>query len=124
VPAHLLTVEAVRSYLDRLKPDGVLILHLSNRHLDLRGPAMAVAYAAGGQALLQRHQEAERAPPLWESSEDAVIVGKTAEALAPYARDPRWQAADPHRAKAWTDDYTNLPGALYGRWKEEQPWLP
>ena len=33
VPAHLLTVEAVRGYLTKLKPDGVLILHLSNLEL-------------------------------------------------------------------------------------------
>ncbi|MFI4966116.1 MAG: spermidine synthase, partial [Caulobacterales bacterium] len=53
VPTHLLTTEAVRGYLTHLKPDGVLILHLSNRNLDLNGPAQAVARAAGGVALIQ-----------------------------------------------------------------------
>ncbi|HEY2359258.1 MAG TPA: fused MFS/spermidine synthase, partial [Phenylobacterium sp.] len=33
VPTHLLTEEAVRGYLTHIKPDGVLILHLSNRNL-------------------------------------------------------------------------------------------
>ncbi len=47
VPVHLLTVEAVRAYLTHLKPDGVLILHLSNRNLELNKPAQAVAAAAG-----------------------------------------------------------------------------
>ena len=53
VPAHLLTVEAVKTYLTKIKPDGIVILHLSNRNLDLRNPAQAVAIAAGGHALLQ-----------------------------------------------------------------------
>src|SRR5262249_50960811 len=45
VPTHLLTVEAMRGYLSHLKPDGVLVLHLSNRHLELLGPAQATAVA-------------------------------------------------------------------------------
>ncbi|HEY3694800.1 fused MFS/spermidine synthase [Phenylobacterium sp.] len=124
VPAHLLTVEAVKSYLERVMPDGIVILHLSNRNLDLRSPAMAVARAAGGVALLQRHMEAPGAPPLWESSEDALIVGRDAAALAPFAGNPRWTPADPTRAKPWTDDYMNLAGALYARQKERLTWLP
>jgi SAM-dependent methyltransferase len=119
VPAHLLTVEAVRSYLDLLKPDGVLILHLSNRHLDLRGPAMAVAHAAGGQSLLQRHRPPEKSPPMWDSAEDVLIVGRSTAALAPYARSGLWTPSDPTLAKPWTDDYTNLVGALVARFKEE-----
>jgi SAM-dependent methyltransferase len=124
VPTHLLTVEAVKTYLERVKPDGVVILHLSNRNLELRSPAMAVARAAGGAALLQRHEEAPAAGPLWESSEDALIIGRNAAPLAPYAGDPRWTPTDPSRARAWTDDYTNVPGALYARMKEQWAWLP
>jgi SAM-dependent methyltransferase len=124
VPAHLMTVEAVRNYLQRIKPDGVVILHLSNRNLDLRGPAMAVAHAAGGAALLQRHLEAPDAPPMWESSEDAVIIARNPAALAPFAADHRWRSIDPTRARPWTDDYTNLAGALYARQKGWWWWLP
>ena len=36
-------LQAVQGYLTKLKPDGVLILHLSNRNLDLLGPAQAVS---------------------------------------------------------------------------------
>lgn len=36
IPAHLLTLEAVAVYLRHLKPDGVLAVHISNRHFDLR----------------------------------------------------------------------------------------
>jgi SAM-dependent methyltransferase len=124
VPAHLLTAEAVRGYLQLLKPDGVLILHLSNRHLELRGPAMAVAHAAGGVSLLQRHTGSDSSPQLWESSEDAVIVGRTPAALAPFAADSRWTRGDPTQAQPWTDDYVNLVGALYAQLRERHEWLP
>jgi SAM-dependent methyltransferase len=128
VPAHLLTVEALRGYLTHLKPDGVLVLHLSNRNLDLRSPAMAAAYAAGGHALLQRHpglppcyygaKYPACAPDKWESAEDALLVTRSDAALASWRADPRWTAIDPHKVRPWTDDYTNLFGAMVGRIQE------
>lgn len=124
VPAHLLTVEAMKGYLAKLKPDGVLILHLSNRNLELRGPAMAVAEAAGGYSLIQRHSAAKGRPPLWESAEDAMIVTRQLSALAPYEADNRWDATNPTLARPWTDDYMNLVGALYAQMKERYDWLP
>ncbi len=35
IPVHMLTAEAVKMYLAKLKPDGVVLLHTSNRYLDL-----------------------------------------------------------------------------------------
>lgn len=36
IPVHLLTREAMALYLDHLKPGGLIAVHISNRHLDLR----------------------------------------------------------------------------------------
>jgi len=130
VPAHLLTVEAARMYLAKLKPDGVVILHLSNRNLDLKRPAQAIALAAGGAGLAQTWRAP--APPgdaapgsgpgraaaqtsYWAATEDAVIFAKTPAALAPFLADRRWTKADPQGVRPWTDDYTNLFGALVRR---------
>ncbi|MBL8556346.1 MAG: fused MFS/spermidine synthase [Phenylobacterium sp.] len=125
VPAHLLTVEAVRGYLAKLKPDGVLILHLSNRNLDLMNPAQAVARAAGGYALVQQYRAPEKDPAgTWESSEDAVIVARSPQALAALRATGKWTDANPFKARPWTDDYTNLAGALYGNLKTRYEWLP
>jgi SAM-dependent methyltransferase len=118
VPAHLLTVEAVKGYLTHLKPDGVLILHLSNRNLDLPQVAQAVVHAAGAPGLLQKHRMAEHVPALWESAEDAVVVARDPRALAAFAADPRWKPIEAGTTKPWTDDYTNLVGALISRIKQ------
>jgi len=119
VPTHLLTVEAVRGYLTHLKPDGVLILHLSNRNLDLRGPAQAAVRAAGGVGLLQRFRPgaAERAG--WASAEDAVIIARSQAGLDRFAGDSRWTPADPAGIRPWSDDYTNLAGALWRRMRDK-----
>jgi len=120
VPTHLLTEQAVRGYLTHMKPDGVLILHLSNRNLDLNGPAQAVAKAVGGVALIQHYRPAAGVDLAgWPSPEDAVIIGRSQAALAPFANDPRWQLTDAHGVRPWTDDYTNLFGALWRRLKQK-----
>jgi spermidine synthase len=36
IPVHLLTREAFEIYLQQMKPDGVLAVHISNRYLDLQ----------------------------------------------------------------------------------------
>jgi SAM-dependent methyltransferase len=122
VPAHLLTVEAVRGYLGKLKPDGVLILHLSNRNLDLMGPAQAVARAAGGWALVQNYGPKGDYLDGWDSPEDVVIVARNHAALAPFLAAGQWRTADPFKARPWTDDYTNLAGALYAKLKSRWRW--
>ncbi|MFO1012793.1 MAG: fused MFS/spermidine synthase [Caulobacteraceae bacterium] len=119
VPAHLLTVEAIKMYLAKLKPGGILILHLSNRNLNLRGPAISGAIAAGGFPLLQLHTADDRLPPMWESDEHAVIVARTAADLEAFRRNPQWETADAKGARPWTDDYTNLFGALLARLQDQ-----
>jgi SAM-dependent methyltransferase len=117
VPAHLLTVEAIKGYLTRLKPDGVLVLHLSNRHLDLDAPAQAVARAAGAASLMQAYRPAGQGAG-WESPEDALIIARSPQALARFAADRRWDAPAAPPVRPWTDDYTNLPGALWRKMRE------
>jgi spermidine synthase len=47
VPMHLLTTEALQVYRRSLKPTGLLLLHISNRYLDLE-PVLAAAAKKGG----------------------------------------------------------------------------
>jgi len=111
VPTHLLTVEAMRLYLSKIKPDGIVIMHLSNRHLDLMPPVAAIAEAAGGVARARRSRPA-KFDPIMNPPEDAVIVAHNEKALAHFAADPAWVKADAAGTRVWTDDYTNLLGAL------------
>ena len=112
VPAHLLTVEAMRGYLQRIKPDGVVIMHLSNRNLELMQPVAGIAKGAGGFALEQAYRKPRTATETIDTDEDAVIIGRDRAALAPFLADKRWRPADPGGVRVWTDDYTNLFGAL------------
>ena len=112
VPAHLLTVEAMRSYLAHLKPEGVVVMHLTNRNLELMSPVAAVARAAGGIALQQRYQPPPGFTRFTDSREDAMLIARDPAALVPFQVGARWTPAQDHGVRAWTEDYTNLFGAL------------
>jgi spermidine synthase len=119
VPVHLMTVEAVKGYLSHIKPDGVVVMHLSNRNVDLIGPAMAVARQAGGIARVQSHVINPKAPALWESSEDALVIARNRSALGAFAEDPRWSPTNPFLVDPWRDDYTNLVGAIIAKARQK-----
>ena len=107
IPVHLLTTEAFELYLRHLQPQGVIAVHISNRHLDLKPvvgeiakhlqiPAVLVAssdedFADGASAdwvLLTRNQDFLSQKAIESVAED--VVGT-------YTPIPRW-----------TDQYSNL----------------
>jgi spermidine synthase len=113
VPTHLLTAEAMRTYLRVIKPDGVVLLHLSNRNLELEGPAAASARLAGGTPLQQDYFTS--APSVYvESGAQAILFARDSNALRPYADRSSWRPTR-YEARPWTDDYVNVFGALMGR---------
>ena len=115
VPAHLLTVEAMRGYLRRIKPDGVVVMHLTNRNLELLSSVSATAKASGGVAVQQVYRHDQALPQWVDANEKAVLIARDPAALAPFTADPRWRPADPHGVRVWTDDYSNLMGAIWRR---------
>eukprot|EP01036_Dinobryon_divergens_P005217 gene5217-6906_t len=107
VPTHLLTVEAIEGYLKLLKPDGVVILHLSNRNLDITMPAAAAAQRLGAANLHQLYQESPQAPDMAEASTEALILSPTEEGLAEFREQHQWRNLADTEVRPWTDDYVN-----------------
>jgi len=113
VPTHLLTVEAIRSYLRALKPDGIVVLHLSNRNLEITQPAIAAARALGAPSLFQVYYEDDNAPMMAEASTEALMLAPTLAGTIIFTADPRWEEPQATDVRPWTDDYTNLIGSLW-----------
>ena len=112
-PIHLLTTEAFEVYLRRLKPGGVILLHVSNRYLDLRPVLAATARdlglsAAGKRQLSAGRTEDGHVPSVWVAiSRDATVIRKLVE-----KRGWRVLSAGTSRATAWTDQHASLLPAL------------
>lgn len=118
VPTHLLTVEAIEGYLRLLKPDGVVLLHLSNRNLEIVLPTVAAAQALGRPAMHGLYVEDNSMPQMAIASTEAVVISPTERGLADFRGKPNWREAPETEVRPWTDDYVNLFGAL---WRSFRP---
>ena len=112
VPTHLLTVEALREYLRVMRPDGILVLHLSNRNLDITSPTIAAARELGVPFMHKIYGENPDAPDMTEASTEVIILSPTSQGLEPFRIDARWREDLQTDVAPWTDDYVNLFGAL------------
>jgi hypothetical protein len=113
IPVHLLTREAMTLYFDRLRPGGVLLVHFSNRNIDLLPVLAALAADRGLAARWQFHRPEGDAPGL--SPSEWAIFARRATDLGSLAADPRWQDMPPAGARrVWTDDYADIISVI--RW--------
>jgi hypothetical protein len=106
IPVHLLDKEAFDLYLQHIKPDGILAVHITNRHLDLVPVVWTLADSFGlSRALI----------------DDPGDYGTTSHSIwMLLARPPSWLKVPAIQSRAvpmdgyvssvrlWTDDYSNL----------------
>ncbi len=79
IPVHLLTQEAVALYLSKLKPDGILVFHISNRYMQLERVVAGIATDLGLSGLYQFETEFPA---------DLVQQQKSASKVVVLARNP------------------------------------
>ncbi|MSP58981.1 MAG: hypothetical protein EXR72_01340 [Myxococcales bacterium] len=107
VPLHLLTVEAVALYVARLAPDGVLLVHVSNRYLDLARVLRATARRLGLHAALRRFVPDEALEKQGVAPNTVVALSPAAAPIAALLEDG-WSPLGDHPAVEWTDDRSSL----------------
>ena len=71
---HLLTREALRVYLSRLNPGGIILTHISNNHLDLSDVVAATAASEGLIARLYDEDEVPNRDPMIKFSTVMVLA--------------------------------------------------
>jgi hypothetical protein len=116
IPVHMLTKEAVQLFLDKLKPDGVVLLHTSNRYLDLNSVLGAILkeLPTGTAGVAMQDQGGEG---YGQSGSSVVVFAKSEEALQPYRSLEGALDLDDGGLSAWTDDYSDILGPFWNRWQ-------
>ena len=102
IPIHLLTREAFALYFRHLKTDGLLLVHVSNKHLNLPPVVRGSAESIGKSALLidnGPNKEHGISSATWS----VVGQGPLFEQLRRLGKP-----VESHRRELWTDDHSSL----------------
>lgn len=115
IPTHLLTVEAMSLYARKLARDGLLFMHVTNRNMELASVVSANA-AQIGMLGARRQSTVSDINQDYHAPVDGIILSHDPERLADVMRLREWKrlALNPD-VGTWTDDFSNVPTAIYRR---------
>jgi len=109
IPVHLLTAEAIDLYLRHLRPDGVLLFHVTNRYLELAPVLARIAQAKGLKAALISYEPTDEDEELQYASSDWAVISRDG---AVFDLPEVAAVAEPLKVREgtplWTDDFNNL----------------
>src|SRR3989442_1599807 len=113
IPAHLVSREAVQIYLQKLKPNGLILFHVSNRYMSVEGLVSALILDASLQGLVRYDDDEE---PTGKTSSDYVIAARHREDIETLEQKDGWTPVEkPSNIQPWTDDYSNMLSII--RWR-------
>jgi len=110
IPVHLLTKEAMQTYLSKLKKEGVIAVHISNRYLDL-DPVLA-ATARDLELHMSLRQDAQVENTAFNVPSEWVIISRSERPHETLTSKGWIKIKSRDGMRAWTDDYSNLLSAL------------
>jgi len=117
IPVHLATAEAMAIYRSKLAPHGVVMMHISNRHLELRSVVVGIAAANKLKTWTWDRQNEDSDDPEYVFSSDVAISAENADDIGELANNEFWTLTEPNPAvRTWTDDYSNVAGAIWRKY--------
>ncbi|RST32142.1 hypothetical protein HMF7854_05675 [Sphingomonas ginkgonis] len=111
VPMHLLTREAFQVYQRVLAPGGLLMVHISNRYLDLQPVLAAAAREGGWSTAYRRYRLTPAEAALNYAGSDWVAFSRSPERVYQLQRGSgvEWRTlAERPGFEAWTDDHASV----------------
>jgi protein-L-isoaspartate O-methyltransferase len=113
IPAHLVSREALQIYLKKLKPNGMILFHVSNKYMNVQALVTALILDARLEGLAR--SDADEIPT-GKFSSDYVIAARHSEDLEALERSDNWfHVSKPVNIQPWTDDYSNMLKIVYWR---------
>jgi len=117
IPIHLATEEAMEIYKNKLAPQGAVVMHVSNRHLELASVVVGIADANDLKSWVYSEDSNRDNEYIFATS---VVVSAREEAdVGTLASSDKWTLteAEDHQ-RVWTDDYSNVLGAVWRRLRD------
>jgi hypothetical protein len=117
IPIHLATEEAMAIYKQKLAPQGAVLMHVSNRHLELASVVVGIADANDLKSWVYSEDSGRDNEYIFSTS---VVVSAREEAdVGKLASSDVWAETEAdENQRVWTDDYSNVLGAVYRRLRD------
>ncbi|MDP9386370.1 MAG: hypothetical protein M3Q48_00190 [Actinomycetota bacterium] len=113
IPVHLMTNGTVELYRRKLEPGGLLLFHISNRHLELEPVLAGIARRQGLAGMVSTDATGDpatgRTPSKW------VVLAADPEMLDPLREQGGWEPVGRGDAVMWTDDFSDVVSVLAWR---------
>jgi hypothetical protein len=117
IPVHLATAEAMALYKSKLAPHGIVLMHISNRHLDLKTVVGGIADANGLRTWFWSSETEETDDSNFIFASDVAIAAENIDDIGELKWNGSWVLTSPDPSvRTWTDDYSNIAGALWRRY--------
>jgi hypothetical protein len=120
IPIHLMTREAMATYLQHLAPHGIVLMHVSNRHMELSSVVAGIAHANGLVSRMNNRAAREgEDDSKYIFTSTVVISARDDEDFGGLRQDPDWSVIEPPAGqRIWTDDYSNVIGAVIRQYRK------
>jgi hypothetical protein len=117
IPIHLATEEAMEIYKKKLAPQGAVVMHVSNRHLELASVVVGIADANDLKSWVYSEDSGRDNEYIFSTS---VVVSAREEAdVGALASSDKWALTEAEdNQRVWTDDYSNVLGAVWRRLRD------
>jgi len=117
IPVHLATAEAMAIYKSKLSPQGVVMMHISNRHLELRSVVEGIAAANTLKTWIWSNGSEETDDENYVFGSDVAISAENENDIGALSNDKLWVLTPPNPdVRTWTDDYSNIAGAVWRKY--------
>ena len=116
IPIHLATEEAMAIYKSKLAPQGAVLMHVSNRHLDLVSVVVGIAEENDLKSWVFNEDSNRDSEYIFTT--EVVISAREEADIGKLASDPQWYLTEATEGqRVWSDDYSNILGAVWRRLK-------
>lgn len=116
IPVHLITREAVELYMRKLAPGGVVMVHISNRYLDLQPVLANLSWELGLSSRYGWNPQTLEHLAQGKSASNWVVLTPSMNNLDELDDNPMWTdlVVEPG-ARVWTDDFSDVFSVF--RWR-------
>ncbi len=117
IPIHLATEEAMAIYKEKLAPQGAVVMHVSNRHLELASVVVGIADENDMKSWVYNEDSGRDNEYIFATN---VVISAREEAdVGTLAANSSWALTEPEdHQRVWTDDYSNVLGAVWRRLRD------